>query len=49
MSNTITTAKKISERAIYDSSEFISECIAESMTAKARPVSKQVVRIILEE
>lgn len=46
MSNT--TLEKVSGRAIYDSSEFISECIAESMTAKARPTSKQVIKIILE-
>ena len=36
----------VSTYALRNKDEFISECIAESMTSKARPMSKQVVKII---
>lgn len=40
--------KTVSIYAFRDTSEFISECIAESMTKKARKTAKDVVSIILE-
>ena len=40
--------KMVSVYAFRDTSEFISECIAESMTKKARKTAKDVVNIILE-
>ena len=36
----------VSTYAFRNRDEFISECIAESMTTKARPMSKQVANII---
>ena len=36
----------VSTYALRNRDEFISECIAESMTTKARPMSKQVANII---
>ena len=39
----------VSKYAMVSLDEFISECIAESMTRKARSISKKVVKIILED
>lgn len=41
-----TGAYSVSKYAMLRPGEFISECIAESMTKKARAISKQVARII---
>lgn len=41
-----TGAYSVSKYAMLRPDEFISECIAESMTKKARAISKQVARII---